>query len=372
MVKNNKVSGWLDRILLLVNIALALLLLFSQLSPYFKPSAFWPLEILAISYPFILLPNLLFIIYWALKKHRFAFISAAIILIGYDKLSLLYKPELFSVDLRQPEGSLKIMSYNVRLFDLYNWTGNQKTRAEMFRVIKRELPDILCLQEYYHEDKGPFNNNDGLKELLNIRHAHIAYGITLRKTQHWGLATFTRYPIVGQGKVFFEEGKSNFGIFTDIIYKEDTMRVYNIHLQSNHLRNEDYLFLEQPDSGSNEQIVNNAKRISKRVKKAVVKRTEQVDELVAHMQRSPYPYIVAGDFNDPPFSYSYHTIADNMKDAFMECGKGFGVTYRGSFPPYRIDFILHQDYFVTRRFLKLNDPYSDHYPIVAWLTKKVD
>lgn len=370
MAQNNRISGWLNRFLLAINIALALLLLTSQLSPYFKPSRFWPLEILAISYPFILLPNLLFILYWALKRHRFAFISCAIILIGYDKLSLLYKPELFSVDLRQPEGSLKIMSYNVRLFDLYNWTGNLKTRAKMFDVIRREQPDVFCIQEYYHEDKGPFNNNDSLKAILTTNHAFIKYGVTLRKTQHWGMAVFSKYPIIGEGDVFFKEGRINFGIFADIVYNNDTIRVYNIHLQSNHLHNEDYRFLERPDSGSNEEIVNNAKRITRLLKKGVIKRSDQVDELAAHMATSPFPYIICGDFNDPPFSYTYHTLADNMKDAFMECGKGFGVTYRGSFPPYRIDFILHQDYFVTRRFLRLNEDHTDHYPIVAWITKK--
>jgi endonuclease/exonuclease/phosphatase family metal-dependent hydrolase len=372
MTQEGKSKGWFNGLLLIVNIAFAVLLLFVQLAPYFRPAAFWPLEILAISYPFVLIPNILFIVFWAFKRHRFAFISAAIILIGYDKLSLLYKSELFSVDLIQPEGSLKIMSYNVRLFDLYNWTGNTKTRAKLFQVIKREQPDILCLQEYYHEDEGPFNNNDGVKELLSTQYATIKYGVTMRKTQHWGLATFSKYKIIDEGTVFFEEGRSNFGLYSDILYQEDTIRVYNIHLQSNHLRSEDYKFLEQPDSGSNEQIVNSVKSLTRRVKKAVIKRTEQVDELVAHMESSPYPYMVCGDFNDPPFSYSYNQIASRLTDAFMESGKGMGVTYRGSFPPYRIDFILHQDYFVTRRFLRLNDTHSDHFPIVAWLTKKTD
>ena len=370
MERDENKSGWIARLVLVVNLAFALLLLLSQLSPYFKPTAFWPLEILAISYPFILLPNLFFIIYWILKKHRFAFISAAVILIGYDKLSLLYKPELFSVDIRQPNHAVKIMSYNVRLFDLYNWTGNLKTRAQMFNVIRREQPDILCLQEYYHEDKGPFNNNDTLKQILGHKYAHIAYGITLRKTQHWGLATFTHHRIVNKGYLFFEEGKTNFGIYTDILFEGDTVRIYNIHLQSNHLRNEDYRFLEQPDSGSNEQIANNVRRLGRRLKKAAIKRTEQVEELYAHMEASPYPYILCGDFNDPPFSYSYHRLSDNLTDAFMESGKGFGITYRGTFPPYRIDFILHKDYFRTRRFLRLNDNHSDHFPIVAWLTKE--
>lgn len=370
MTQRSRLGTWADRFLAGLNLVLAGLLLVSQIAPYFRPGSFWPFELLAISYPFILVPNIILALYWAIRRHRFAFISAAVILIGYDKLNLLYKPELFSVDMRPPDNAMKIMSYNVRLFDLYNWTGNLKTRAKMFDMIKREQPDIFCIQEYYHEDKPPFNNNDSLKSILKTDQVALKYGVTLHKTQHWGMAIFSKYPIVDEGNVFFKEGKINFAMYADVIYEKDTIRVYNIHLQSNHLHNEDYKFLEQPDSGSNEVIVGNARRLTRRLKNAVIKRTSQVDELAAHMAMSPHPYIICGDFNDPPFSYSYRVLADNMKDAFMECGKGFGITYRGSFPPYRIDFILHQDYFTTRRFQKMNETHTDHYPLVAWLTKK--
>ena len=143
----------------------------------------------------------------------------------------------------------------------YNVNGVNGRLPVLLRWLAESTPDIVCLQEYYHEDKGPFKNNDTIKRMLGHKYAHIAYGITLRKTQHWGLATFTKYPVVNKGYVFYEEGKTNFGIYTDLIYEGDTIRIYNVHLQSNHLRNEDYKFLEQPDSGSNEQIANNVRRL---------------------------------------------------------------------------------------------------------------
>ena len=46
--------------------------------------------------------------------------------------------------------SLKIMSYNVRLFDLYNWTKNEKTRDQILTFLKEEDADVICFQEYYY------------------------------------------------------------------------------------------------------------------------------------------------------------------------------------------------------------------------------
>lgn len=287
---------------------------------------------------------------------------------GYDKLSDLYQPSFFRVDVIPPPASIKVMSYNVKLFDLYNWTGNYKTRNKIFEVIKKEQPSILCVQEYFHSDGGKFQNNVPVADLLNTTYSYIQYGITLHDTNHWGMATFSKYPIVSKGKLLYEEGRTNFCIYTDLKIEEDTIRVYNVHLQSHHFKENDYKFLENPDSASNGEIMKGVKNIGARVKKAAVKRANQVDVLKAHMQLSPYPYIICGDFNDPPFSYAYQTLRKELKDSFTEKGKGFGITYRGNFPPFRIDFILHHDKFMTHKFQLFRNKLSDHYPVMAWLT----
>ena len=80
-----------------------------------------------------------------------------------------------------------------------------------------------------------------------------------------------------------------------------------VHFQSNHFKEEDYEFLENPDSGSNEHILNGVHNIIARLKRASIRRSLQVDELCADLQLCKYPYIVCGDFNDPPFSYTYES-----------------------------------------------------------------
>ena len=73
----------------------------------------------------------------------------------------------------------------------------------MFSIITNEQPAVLCLQEFYSQDKGTFRNLDTLPKLLSLLHVHSAYTTTLRKTDHWGVATFSKYPIVNEGKIVF-------------------------------------------------------------------------------------------------------------------------------------------------------------------------
>jgi endonuclease/exonuclease/phosphatase family metal-dependent hydrolase len=352
------------------NILAAFLLLVSQLSAKISPEKFWITEIIALGYPFILLVNVGFIIYWIFHKKQFAFISFIVILLGYDILGQLYQPSLFKIDVTAPDNSIKVISYNVRLFDLYNWNGNLKTRQQIFHFFKSQQPDILCLQEYYTSEnpKLPFSNNDTICKLMDGANIHTEYGITLRNTDHWGLATFSKFPILNQKRIFYREDSNNFGMYTDLLVQGDTIRVFNVHMQSNHFKRRDYEFLQNPDSGSNEKIYEGVRSILARLKKAAKIRAAQIDELSIHISECPFPYIICGDFNDPPFSYAYQSIVKYAEDSFHEKGKGLGTTYIGSFPPFRIDYIFHDKHFETITYTTGKKKLSDHYPVIVEFT----
>ena len=357
----------LIRLLILINVAVAFLLLCVQLSCNISPESFWVFEPLSYTYPFIVIINILFLIFWAIRRSKYAFISLAIIIMGYDKLALMYQPPMFVMESPVSKNQFKVMSYNVRLFDLYNWSGNQKTRSEIFDMLKKESPQVVCFQEYYHSDEKSFSNNDTLSSLLNLKNAHIEYGLTLKGKYHWGLATFSNYPIINKGKLFFKEGSTNFGIFCDVLYNNDTVRIYNVHLQSNHFKQNDYNFIDNPNVDNQDEFVKGSLSIFKRIKRGAVIRSTQVDELSNHIENCPYPIILCGDFNDPPYSYAYTSIARHLIDSYSEKGKGFGISYNGFFIPYRIDYILHSDYFECLKYSMVRKKLSDHYPIVVTL-----
>jgi endonuclease/exonuclease/phosphatase family metal-dependent hydrolase len=263
------------------------------------------------------------------------------------------------------------MSYNSMLFDLYNWKKNNESRNRILTSLAEENPDVLCLQEFYtSEEKNDFHNIDTVTGLLNAKNHHVEYTTTLRKFDHWGIATFTKYPIIKKGKIAFNTNANNICIYTDILVKKDTIRIYNMHLQSIKFGKEDYKFIEQVqnDTTDTKDEVEKSKNILRRLKRAFVKRSIQADGIARHIENCKYKVIVCGDFNDTPSSYVYHKIRGDLKDAFIESGSGFEQTYAGNFPRFRIDYILHSKDFKSKNYHHLTETLTDHYPIVSYLS----
>jgi endonuclease/exonuclease/phosphatase family metal-dependent hydrolase len=117
------------------------------------------------------------------------------------------------------------------------------------------------------------------------------------------------------------------------------------------------------------ETVNEVKSLSVSLKKGFVKRSLQAQIVKDHINSSKYPVIVAGDFNDTPVSYSYRKIRRGLNDSFVTSGYGAGFTYKGNYPPNRIDYILYDNSLVSSHFDILKVKYSDHYPIIAWFKK---
>lgn len=263
---------------------------------------------------------------------------------------------------------LKVTSYNSMLFDLYNWSHNTQSRSRILSGLADIKPDILCIQEFYtSEEKGDFNNADTLRRLMKMPFYHTEFTTTLRSFDHWGIATFSKFPIINQGKIIFNTTSNNICIYTDIVVGKDTLRVYNIHLQSVSFSKHDNQFLEDVISNKDaENEMSKSKDILRRLKKAFIKRTQQVEMIVTHMSTCPYPIVLCGDFNETAASYSYRKLASELKDAFVERGNGFGRTYAGKWPQFRIDYILHAKSLHCVDFKRNPETFTDHFPITAY------
>lgn len=337
-------------------------------SKYISPDNFWLLAFFGLAFPLALLANVIFVIYW-IAQFRIHCIFSLIAIIISAKTCLSFAQVDFSAS--QPSNKdIKVMSYNSMLFDLYNWSKNKQSRNIILNMLAEENPDILCLQEFYtSEQKGDFNNIDTVKNLLSAKNYHTEYTTTLRERDHWGIATFTKYPIIKKGKIQFNTKTNNICIYTDMIIKTDTVRVYNMHLQSISFTRADYKFIDQlqTDSVDTKDEVEKSKNILRRLKRAFVKRANQAELIAAHIETCPYKVILCGDFNDTPASYVYHTIRGDLNDAFIESGSGFEQTYAGKFPRFRIDYILHSKEFKSKNYHHLTETLTDHYPIISYL-----
>jgi endonuclease/exonuclease/phosphatase family metal-dependent hydrolase len=355
---------WLYKFIVLLNWLVALLLLVSVLASYINPAFAWIIALIGIAYPYILVINLLFILYWLLVFDRAILISLVVILAGYPVLRNHFQFTWSPPPPLKEANSFKFLSFNTRLFDVYGWTDRIDTRTRIFNLIKKEAPQILCIQEFYTStSRSGFNSLDSLKALQQSPYVHVAYTATKWGTDHWGIATFSSFPIIRKGNILFNEITNNICIYSDIKINQDTIRVYNIHFQSNRFRKEDYEFLDKPDEQKDKLLA--SKNIINKIKTASVKRSKQVDAVANHIESSPYPVIICGDFNDPPSSYTYNRISGDLKDAFVESGSGFGNTYNGLIPLLRIDYILHSPQIRSTDFKTVKQNLSDHFPITC-------
>ena len=344
-------------------------LLVSYLSPYINPKNFWLFAFFGLAYPYLLLANIVFLIWWIIRWKKLYWLSLLCILIGWPNMKHFFHLS-FDHDTSERKDEIKILSYNIRLFDLYNWTHQKNTRNKIFSFLEDESADILCLQEFFQSDNGPFKMLDTLSNITKSKDHHVEYTLTRRK-DHWGMATFSKYPIINKGKITFKTTSNNICIFSDLKIGNDTVRVYNVHFQSISFGNADYKFMdvlkEKNDTLDAEDIEIASKNILRRLKRAFVKRAGQTDKVLEHIGSCSYPVIVCGDFNDTPFSYTYHSFNEKLQDAFMENGSGIGSTYLGSFPSYRIDYIFHSDNFMASGFDIAPTELSDHYPLISRL-----
>lgn len=351
--------------MLWLNYVVIISLILASIAKFFSPQLIWILAFFGLAFPFVFLANAMFIIYWVIQFRRLMLFS--LVTAAFAMPTASYYFQFNSQKNTATQKTFKITSYNSMLFDLYNWSKNTETREKIFDNLAEIDSDIICFQEFYtSEEKDDFNNIDSLTKLLNLPNYHTEYTTTLREFDHWGVATFSRFPIINRGKIVFNTRTNNICIYTDLLIKKDTVRVYNVHLQSISFSKKDNEFIASIKKNTqSDNEVEQSKNILRRLKRAFLKRTKQVEAIKTHMDVCPYKIIVCGDFNDTPASYSYYMLSKKLNDAFVEKGYGFGRTYDGNWPQFRIDYILLDHSFTCTRFERAEETFTDHFPISA-------
>ena len=299
------------------------------------------LAVLSLFVPVLFVVNILFVIYWIARLKRQFLLSAIILLLGFPYVDDMYK---FSGKKIISNNDIKIMSYNVRMFNLYLWNKRDSIPDKMYKLINDAQPDILALQEFHNHSEVGFQYP-------------YKYTKTKSNTNRFGLTIQSKYPIINSGSFDFENSANNI-IYADLIIQQDTVRVYNIHLESLKLNAQEENFGEK-----------NSDKLLRRLKTGFKKQVLQVEQFLEHQKNWDGKTIVCGDFNNTPFSWAYTKISKGKKDAFIEAGKGFGKTFDYTFP-VRIDFIFTDPSFEINYYKTFNESYSDHFPILTHIKKE--
>jgi len=355
----------LYKILLAINAFFAFTLLMSYLAVHISPVDFVLPAFFGLAYPYLLFINIILVIIWAMLLRFEALISVVVIAIGFTHFSNYIK---LSKSAGDKTYTFKVLSYNLRLFNYFENNNNTNSEKKILEFLKAQKSDILCLQEFFVSG-NPAQKETAIKTALGgIYYSHMKV-LGSGKNRFYGIVTFSKYPIIGKGEITYP-GSSSLTIYTDVLIRKDTFRIYNNHLQSFRLKRMERSFIEEMTALNNKETMDEVKSLSVSLKKGFVLRALQAQVVKDHINRSPYPVIIAGDFNDTPVSYSYRKIRKGLNDSFVNSGYGAGFTYKGNYPPNRIDYILYDNALISTNFEIKKIRYSDHYPIIAYFRLK--
>ena len=334
-----------------LNMVLTVSTFVAYILPFLAPKTFPFLAVLTLFMPLFFILNGLFFIYWGIQFKKRMILSGLVLLMGITFINKFYK---FSAkDYPEEEKDFTVMSYNVRLFNVFKWFERDDVPENIRGFINDKNPDILCIQEY---------SNSGDIDLKVYPHRYIFMDGKQIKTAQ---AIFSKFPIIDQGIIFFPNS-NNIVVFADIKKGKDIIRIYNMHLQSIKI---------SPDVNEineNIDVLNQGGKSQKlfyRISKAFMQQQQQAEIFKEHKNQSPYPIIICGDMNNSAFSYVYRNIKGKLKDSFEEAGIGFGATYKFRYYPARIDYIFADENMTVKKFESFPEfENSDHYPIMAKLS----
>ena len=364
MKKKRSKLTFLDKLVRSAALVLAIALVLGFLAGRFDPREYKYFPFFGLAYPFVLALNVLMILWWCLRK-RWVFAISTVVLIVLGGQAFHATFGLIGESGEGPkrnEEYIRMMTYNVHSFKPYGTDNVEAVKQQMLELIGRENPDIICFQEYFTRKKGSYDMTDSLKRILKTPYFYFEPTIK-NDYESYGLAIFSRYPIKDKGHIIFnEEPGGNTSIYTDVQVRNKRIRVYNVHLQSIAFQEQDYNYIDKVAHKMDPDLMP-SKRILSMLRRAFLKRSQQVDIMKQHMKTCKTPFIIAGDFNDTPASYAVRRMTDSLYNTFKEQGTGLSRTYNGKFPNFQIDYIAATKDFKVLNYRVTDAQLSDHFPV---------
>jgi len=268
-------------------------------------------------------------------------------------------PEPVADSIRQ----VSVLTYNTqRMGGFMKPDSNQ-----VLQYILRTNADIVCLQEVEVYQDNQYLTLGELREAMRAYpYCYFAFSVHNNRRQ-FGNAVFSKFPILDRENVEYAS-RSNSTCRCDIAMDRDTVRLFCNHLES-------YRFIA--DSLRDSTTMGSLRRLYHMLPALWGKgkgRTEQAQAVREEIDRSPYPVLVVGDFNDTPLSQTYRIIAEGLTDAFLSTSwLRWGTTFRMSLNlagsswtfPFRIDYILCSPELKPLTCTTDTVRYSDHFPLQA-------
>ena len=328
---------WLKRVDSFFGILLSGALLLVCIN-YFLPLPVFPiLDAISIVVPWFILANVLYFVLCLLLLSNRILLTLMALLIAFLSFGSFYG--FTSGDEESlPQEAFRLMTYNARGFNTRGYYEPKNAGEQIVDFVEQQQPDILCFQE--------FN-----RTFLPSFHKYKYRAITQVTSGLSPQAIFSRFPILNSDVISFPES-ANSALFADILIGKDTLRVYNVHLQSYQIPSREFLY------------ANNGREFLKRLNRVALKHRQQAQLVRDHAENSPYPVILCGDLNATPFSRPYRILSKGMQDSFKKKGRQWGATYYlNQMLPYRIDVVLAYPGIEVLEHQNFDIGASDHLPV---------
>jgi endonuclease/exonuclease/phosphatase (EEP) superfamily protein YafD len=368
-------------VLLFANVGVIIWLLLCKYVSYANPVAN-PSVLSLISFTcfFALLGNLVFVIIWLFsKRKKRALFSLITIIICWNVVSPLFGLNYFGRNRVAPteEKGLKIMTWNVHLFDLGEWTKDKASKAKIIKLIRDENPDIVCLEEFYFDAKEPAEPYTEILQQLGYPFMSFALENEMNKSHitsnsgphdiiNVGHAIFSKYPLRNTTTYpLFSESYKMLSVEL-IIDSSNIFSLNVVHLTSVGFARKDLDYITKIKADVDAQDEGQSKSLLRKLRDSSANRALLANRIDSLKREMDYPQIICGDFNDVPGSYVYTRVKGKLSDAFVGKGSGLGRTYHNISPTLRIDYILYDDNALKIEGYKRPDvDLSDHYPVIA-------
>lgn len=308
------------------------LLLGTILNAFIPPKVISVFNLLSLGFPILIFVHFALIIFWIVlwKKRAFVFLFLTLFL-----LNPMQRWVNFSSKSKE-ESNFKMISFNAK--------GLTLGKEEIKKYLEKQNADVILLQEGQ-------NSND-IIEINGMKSYKISPIIVM----------YTKYKVESsKALIDINLGMNGYSDFYDISIKGKTYRFINLYLQP--FQFEKSMIRMNGNSNQNEQ---KAKGIVKRLLPTFKEHQTQVELIRKAVDNSPYPVILAGDFNAVPNSYEYYHLGKDLQDAFVKVGNGSSTSFHDYKFPIRIDFVFASKEIIPVSYqVDRSVQLSDHYPVIS-------
>ncbi len=351
---------------LIITITCSLAYAIGSALPWIADDAFWSFALIGLVFPYLCLAIVVIAIVWIFIKKRYTLYLLFLLLLGTKQISsfvALNKVEPFAENKKQEH--IRIASWNIGNMEgkTHEADATKYKVEEIIEFLTQQNADVVCVQEFDDCNKC---KSLGLV-LKKYKFHYLPLWVVGPQKHKSGNVIFSKYPIIYKDSMSFEDGHNI--IQCDIAINSDTLSFYNTHLSSYKFSNEEFKEIEETKTATNLEQ-KQQKQIAKKLKNTLKAHVKEVDVTKKIMATTSYPKIFCADLNEVPNSNTYWRLKENMKDAFLEKGFGFGKTYNSLWPILRIDYILTDKKFNIHQFTTKPTQLSDHNLIIADVSLK--